>query len=64
MLATARTVYKRSAADLRSRGASAGYDQPGWQGRQISAALPVAGKDRSIRSDQLIDDDVVNPANV
>ena len=62
VLATAGTVYKHSAADLRSRGAS-GYDQPGWQRRQIAAALPVTGKDNSFRSDQLIDNDVVSPAN-
>ena len=62
VLAAASDVHKRSVADLRSRSAS-GYDQPGWQRRQIAAALPITGKDSAFRSDQLIDSDVVNPAN-
>ena len=61
-LAAAGDVYKRSVADLRSRNVS-GYNQPGWQRRQIAAALPVTAKDNAFRSDQLIDNDVVNPGN-
>ena len=62
VLAAAGDVYKRNVADLRSRGA-AGYDQPDWQRRQISAALPITGKDNAFRSDMLIDNDVVNPGD-
>lgn len=62
VLATAGAIYKRSVADLQNRGVS-GYDQPGWQRRQIAAALPLTGKDNAFRSDQLIDNDVVSPAD-
>ncbi len=62
VLASARTVYTRYAADLHDRGVS-WADQPGWRQREIAAAQPVMGKDVSFRYDQLLDADVVNPGN-
>lgn len=62
VLTTARTVYQRYAADLHGRGIMSA-DKPGWQTRQIAAAVPVTGKDASFRPDQLVDSDVVSPAN-
>jgi sporulation protein YlmC with PRC-barrel domain len=62
VLATTRTVYQRYAADLHGRGVMSA-DQPGWQMRQIAAAVPVTGKDVSFRPDQLLDTNVVSPGN-
>ena len=62
VLATTRTIYTRYETDLRVRGLRSA-DLPGWQQRQIAAAVPVVGADVSFRSDQLIDANVVNPAN-
>lgn len=62
VLGTTRTVYQRYAADLHGRGIMSA-DEPGWQSRQIAAAVPVTGKDVSFRSDQLIDSNVVSPGN-
>jgi len=62
VLAAARTVYTRYAADLHDRGVPLA-DQPGWQQRQIAAAQPVTGKGVAFRSDQLLDADVVSPGN-
>jgi sporulation protein YlmC with PRC-barrel domain len=62
VLATTRTVYQRYAADLHGRGIMSA-DQPGWQTRQIAAAVPVTGKDVSFRPDQLVDTNIVNPSN-
>ena len=62
VLSTARTVYQRYARDLHGRGIMSA-DQPGWQTRQIAAAVPVTGKDVSFRPDQLVDSNVVSPGN-
>lgn len=62
VLSTARTTYQRYAADLHGRGVMA-VDQPGWQARQIAAAVPVTGKDVSFRPDQLVDSNVVSPGD-
>ncbi len=62
VLATARTVYARYTKDLHDRGARSA-DQPGWQSRQIQAAVPVTGNNMSFRSDQLIDTNVVSSGN-
>lgn len=62
VLASARTLYTRDAADLHDRGVS-WADQPDWHQRQIAAAQPVTGKDVSFHYDQLLDADVVNPGN-
>lgn len=62
VLASARTVYTRYAAELHERGVP-WADQPGWRQRQIATAQPVTGKDVSFRSDQLLDADVVNPGD-
>lgn len=62
VLASARTIYSRYAADLHDRGISWGA-QPDWQQRQIAAAQPVTSKDALFRYDQLLDADVVSPGN-
>ncbi len=62
VLATTRVIYQRYMANLHSSGA-ASVDQAGWQQRQIAAAQPVTAKDVAFRSDQLIDTDVLSPAN-
>ncbi len=62
VLASARTLYTRYAADLHDRGMSF-TDQPDWRQREIAAAQPVTGKDASFRYDQLLDADVVNPGD-
>ena len=62
VLATTRTVYQRYSADLHGRGIMSA-DQPGWQARQIAAAVPVTGKDVSFRPDQLVDANVLSPGN-
>jgi hypothetical protein len=61
-LHSAHALYTNYAADLHSRGFS-WADQPDWRQRQIAAAQSVTGKDVSVRSDQLLDTDVVNPGN-
>jgi sporulation protein YlmC with PRC-barrel domain len=61
-LHSAHALYTNYAADLHSRGFS-WADQPDWRQRQIAAAQSVTGKDVSVRSDQLLDADVVNPGN-
>ena len=62
VLASARTLNTSYAADLHERGVPFA-DEPGWRQRQIAAAQPVTGKSISFRSDQLLDADVVSPAN-
>ena len=62
VLASARALNTTYAASLHDRGV-AFADEPGWRQRQIAASQPVTGKDVSFRSDQLLDADVVNPAN-
>ncbi len=62
VLTTAHAVYQRYAADLHGRGVMSA-DQPGWEARQIAAAVPVTGKDVSFRPDQLLDSNVVSPGN-
>jgi hypothetical protein len=61
-LHSAHALYSSYAADLHSRGFS-WADQPDWRQRQIAAAQSVTSKDVSVRSDQLLDSDVVNPGN-
>jgi sporulation protein YlmC with PRC-barrel domain len=60
VLASARMLYTRYAADLRDSGMS-WTDQPDWRQKQIAAAQPVTDKDVSVRYDQLLDAKVVNP---
>jgi sporulation protein YlmC with PRC-barrel domain len=62
VLATTRTVATRYEANLHERGIRSA-DLPGWQQRQIAAAVPVIGAGVSFRSDQLLDDNVVSPGN-
>ena len=62
VLATTRNVYKRYAAELHGMGVSMA-DGPGWQQRQIAAAVPVTGLTTALRSDQLLDTDVRSPKN-
>jgi len=62
VLAAARTLHTRHAADLRDSGVS-WAEQPGWRQREIAAAQPVTGKDISFQYDQLLDAEVVNPGN-
>jgi hypothetical protein len=61
-LATSRTLYSRYAADLHGRGVGR-MDGSGWRKQQIAAAKSVTAMDVPFRSDQLIDNDVVSPAN-
>ena len=63
VLASARTIYTRYAADLKDRGLSL-TDRPGWRQREIAAAQPVTAKDTSVRYDQLLDADVVSPGDL
>ncbi len=62
VLATARSLYTRYAAELRDGGAQRA-DLPGWQAQQIAAAQPVSSLISSIRSDQLLGADVWTPRN-
>jgi sporulation protein YlmC with PRC-barrel domain len=62
VLGTTRDVYKRYAAELHGMGVSMA-DGPGWQQRQIAAAVPVTGQTTAFRSDQLLDTDVRSPKN-
>jgi len=50
VLAAARTLHTRHAADLRDSGVS-WAEQPGWRQREIAAAQPVTGKDISFQYD-------------
>ena len=62
VLTTTRTVATRYETDLHERGIRSA-DLPGWQQRQIAAAVPVIGAGVSFRSDQLLDADVVSPGD-
>ncbi len=62
VLATTRSIDKRYESDLHARGVRSA-DMPGWQQRQIAAAVPVVGADASFRSDQLLDTDLVSPGD-
>jgi len=59
VLATTRDIYKTYVADMTSAGMPMA-NVPGWQQQQIAAAEPVASKNTSVRSDQLLGTDVRN----
>ncbi len=60
LLGQTREVYVRYAAQVRS-GHVARDDAAGFRQAQLAAAQPVAGKDVSYRSDQLIGTEVLDP---
>lgn len=59
-LGSARDIYSRYAADLRS-GKVPRVDVSAWRRQQIAAAVAVTGADVAFRSDQLVGAGVVNP---
>jgi sporulation protein YlmC with PRC-barrel domain len=59
LLATTRDIYKLYVADMNQRGMPMA-DVRGWRQEQIAAAQPVAGKNTSVRSDELLGVDVRN----
>lgn len=62
VLSASRDTYKLYVASMLDRNAPMA-DLPGWRQRQLSAAHPVTGMDTSIRSDQLVGTEVLNPQN-
>jgi hypothetical protein len=62
VLDSAKKLYTTYAADLRNRGLS-WEDQSGWRRREIAEAQPVTARDRPLRSDQLLDADIISPVN-
>lgn len=62
VLASARVLYARYAADLHDRGMSFA-DRPDRQQRQIAAAQSVTGQDAAFRYDRLLEADVVSPGD-
>ena len=62
VLAAAHNTYKLYVVSMQDSNAPMA-DLPGWRQRQISAAHPVTGMKTSIRSDQLVGTEVLNPQN-
>ncbi len=60
VLAAARNLYGRYAADLRE-GKAPRADLVGWKRQQLAGAEPVAASEHAYRSDQLIGTDVLTP---
>lgn len=60
VLASARNLYARYAADLRE-GKVSTVDSVGWKRQQLASAKPVAASESAYRSDQLIGTDVLTP---
>ena len=63
VLTVTRGLYKTFLADAR-QGGKPMPDVPDWRERQISAAVPVAGANIAIRSDQLLGVEVRSPQNI